>query len=86
VSDYQVIDTNADNVSGCSHCGNKNANNLGHRRKTNWLRDRYAEGLEYNAAQEVGDGNIEYAFKMHATVAKVSVIHCCGYANTRERA
>jgi hypothetical protein len=35
MSDYEIIDTNADNISGCSFCGYKNANNLGHRRKTN---------------------------------------------------
>ena len=45
--DYQIIDTNADNIGGCSFCGYKNANNLGHRRKTNWLKERYAEGLRY---------------------------------------
>ena len=36
VRDYQIIDTNAENVGGRSHCGNENANNLGHRLKTRW--------------------------------------------------
>jgi len=62
--EYEIIDTHADNVGGCSHCGNKNANNLGHRRKTSWLKERYAEGLTYKVlrSRECGDiGMIEYA-------------------------
>ncbi len=64
MSDYQIIDTNADNVGGCGHCGNKSASNLGHRRKTNWLKERYAEGLRYRVlrSEKSGDvGMIEYA-------------------------
>lgn len=83
VSDYQIIDTNADNVGGCSHCGNKNANNLGHRRKTNWLRERYAEGLRYKVlrSEKFGDvGMIEYALGNHAwrpvEADGYLVIHC----------
>jgi hypothetical protein len=37
MSDYEIVDTNADNIDGCSICGNKNANNLGYRRKTNLI-------------------------------------------------
>jgi len=83
VSDYRVIDTDADNIAGCSHCGNKNANNLGHRRKTNWLRERYAEGLRYKVvrSKQFGDvGMIEYAVGNHAwrpvAAAGYLVIHC----------
>jgi len=83
VSAYQIIDTNADNVGGCSHCGNKNANNLGHRRKTNWLRERYGEGLRYKVlrSEKWGDvGMIEYALGNHAwrpvEAEGYLVIHC----------
>jgi L-amino acid N-acyltransferase YncA len=83
VNDYQIIDTNAGNVGGCSHCGNKNACNLGHRRKTNWLRERYAEGLRYKVlrSEKFGDvGMIEYALGNHAwrpvEAAGYLVIHC----------
>jgi GNAT superfamily N-acetyltransferase len=83
VSDYQIIDTNADNVGGCSHCGNKNTNNLGYRRKTNWLRERYAEGLRYKVlrSEKFGDvGMIEYALGNHAwrpvEAEGYLVIHC----------
>jgi GNAT superfamily N-acetyltransferase len=83
MSDYQIIDTNADNIGGCSHCGNKNVNNLGHRRKTNWLRQRYAEGLRYKVlrSEKSGDvGMIEYALGNCAwrpvEAEGYMVIHC----------
>ncbi|MHB8898588.1 MAG: GNAT family N-acetyltransferase [Thermoguttaceae bacterium] len=66
---YQIIDTDADNVGGCGHCGNKNAGNLGHRRKTAWLKACYGEGLRYKVlrSEECGDiGMIEYAPGSHA--------------------
>jgi GNAT superfamily N-acetyltransferase len=83
MSDYEIIDTNADNIDGCSLCGNKNANNLGHRRKANWLKERYVEGLRYKVlrSREFGDiGMIEYAPGHHAwrpvEAEGYLVIHC----------
>jgi len=58
MSDYRIIDTNADNISGCSLCGNKIPNNLGHRRKANWLKERYAEGLKYKVLRSDKFGDI----------------------------
>jgi len=81
--EYEVVDTNADNIGGCSLCGNKNANNLGLRRKTNWLKERYAEGLRYKVlrSEKSGDiGMIEYAPGRHAwrpvEAEGYLVIHC----------
>lgn len=81
--EYEIIDTNADNIGGCSLCGNKNANNLGLRRKTNWLKERYAEGLRYKVlrSEKFGDiGMIEYAPGSHAwrpvEAEGYFVIHC----------
>jgi GNAT superfamily N-acetyltransferase len=83
MSGYQIIDTNADNIRGCSHCGNKNAANLGYRRKTDWLKARYPEGLRYKVlrSEEFGDiGMIEYAVGNHAwrpvEAEGYLVIHC----------
>jgi N-acetylglutamate synthase-like GNAT family acetyltransferase len=84
MSDYQIIDTNTENIAGCSLCGNKNANNLGHRRKSNWLKERYAEGLlRYKVlrSEKFGDiGMIEYALGNHAwrpvEAEGYFVIHC----------
>jgi hypothetical protein len=49
--------------------GNKAAKNEGHRRKSDWLKKRYAEGLRYKVlrSREFGDiGMIEYALGSHA--------------------
>ena len=81
--EYEIVDTNADNIDGCSLCGNKNANNPGRRRKANWLKERYAEGLRYKVlrCREFGDvGMIEYAPGSGAwrpvEAAGYLVIHC----------
>lgn len=58
MSSSQIIETDADNVGGCGHCGNKNAKNLGHRRKTNWLKERYGEGLRYKVLRSEEGGDI----------------------------
>ncbi len=81
--DYEIVDTNAENISGCSFCGYKNPNHLGHRRKTEWLKERYAEGLRYKVLRSAkfGDiGMIEYAPGKHAwrpvEAEGYLVIHC----------
>ena len=81
--DYEIVDTNAENISSCSFCGYKDANNLGHRRKTDWLKERYAEGLRFKVlrSREFGDiGMIEYALGSHAwrpvEAEGYLVIHC----------
>jgi len=45
MSDYEVVDTNAENIDGCSFCGRKTPGNDGYRRKSDWLTNRYPEGL-----------------------------------------
>ena len=67
--EHEIVDTNADNIGACIICGNKAANNEGHRRKCDWLKKRYAEGLRYKVlrSREFGDiGMIEYAPGSHA--------------------
>lgn len=84
MSDYEIIDTNADNIGRCSFCGyDKSANNLGYRRKTNWLKKRYAEGLRYKVlrSEKFGDiGMIEYVLGNQAwrpvEAEGYLVIHC----------
>jgi GNAT superfamily N-acetyltransferase len=80
---YEIVDTNADNIDGCSLCGNKDADNLGRRRKANWLKQRYAEGLRYKVlrSEKSGDiGMIEYTLGNQAwrpvEAEGYLVIHC----------
>lgn len=64
IDEYEIIDTNAWNISACGFCGYKTEGSEGHRRKAKWLKERYAEGLRFKVmrSQDFGDiGMIEYA-------------------------
>ena len=81
--EYEVVDTNADNIGGCGICGRKPGRTEGHRRKCDWLKKRYAEGLRFKVlrSREFGDiGMIEYAPGSHAwrpvEAEGYFVIHC----------
>lgn len=83
MKDYEIIDTNADNIGGCGICGRKPGRTEGYRRKCDWLKKQYAEGLRYKVlrSRESGDvGVIEYAPGSHAwrpvEAEGYLVIHC----------
>ncbi len=83
MSDYEIVDTNADNIDGCSICRYKSRKNEGRRRKLDWLKKRYAEGLRFKVlrSREFGDiGMIEYAPGRQAwrpvAAEGYLVIHC----------
>ena len=83
MSDYEIVETNAENIGRCGFCGYKDAHSLGHRRKTDWLKARYAEGLRFKVLRSprFGDvGMIEYALGHHAwrpvEAEGYLVIHC----------
>jgi L-amino acid N-acyltransferase YncA len=83
MTEYQVVDTNADNIEGCSICRYKSDKNEGRRRKLQWLKSHYENGVKYKVlrSREFGDvGMIEYAPGSHAwrpVAAKgYLVIHC----------
>jgi hypothetical protein len=83
MSNYEIVDTNADTIDGCSLCGIKNPNHLGRRRKAKWLKERYAEGLKYKVlrSEKFGDiGMIEYTLGSRVwrpvEAAGYLVIHC----------
>jgi L-amino acid N-acyltransferase YncA len=83
MTEYEVVDTNADNIGDCAFCGYKSGKNEGHRRKSDWLKQRYAEGLKFKVlrSREFGDiGMIEYAPGSHTwrpvEAEGYLVIHC----------
>jgi ribosomal protein S18 acetylase RimI-like enzyme len=83
MSEYEIVDTNADNIGGCGFCGYKCDKNEGYRRKLAWLKHRYAEGLRFKVlrSRQFGDvGMIEYAPGSHAwrpvEADGYLVIHC----------
>jgi len=64
MNEYEIVDTNAENLGGCGFCGRKDPDNEGYRRKSEWLKKRYREGLRLKVcrSREFGDiGTIEYA-------------------------
>jgi L-amino acid N-acyltransferase YncA len=81
--EYEIVDTNADNIGACSICRYNSGKNEGRRRKLDWLKKRYAEGLRFKVlrSREFGDiGMIEYAPGSHAwrpvEAEGYLVIHC----------
>ena len=50
--EYEVVDTNADNIGGCGICRYKSGKNEGRRRKLDWLKKRYAEGLRFKVLRQ----------------------------------
>jgi len=81
--EYEIVDTNAENIGRCSFCGRKDPNNEGYRRKLDWLKKRYPEGLRLKVlrSREFGDiGTIEYVPGNHAwrpvEAGGYLVIHC----------
>jgi N-acetylglutamate synthase-like GNAT family acetyltransferase len=83
MKEYEVFDTNSDNIGGCGFCGYKSGKNEGRRRKLEWLKKQYAKGLRLKVlrSREFGDiGMIEYAGGSHAWRAVEAegyfVIHC----------
>jgi GNAT superfamily N-acetyltransferase len=91
MSDYEIVDTNADNIDGCGLCGYKAGRTEGHRRKADWLRKLYAEGLKFKVlrSRTCGDvGMIEYAPGNHAwrpvEAEGYLVIHCLWVKRTHK--
>jgi len=81
--EYEVVDTDTGNIDGCDICGRKPDRTEGYRRKCDWLKKCYAEGLRYKVlrSREYGDiGVIEYAPGRHAwrpvEAEGCFVIHC----------
>ncbi len=83
MSDYEIIDTNAENIGRCGFCGRKDPNNEGYRRKSVWLKKNYPEGLKLKVvrSRKFGDiGTMEYTLGNHAwrpvEADDYLVIHC----------
>jgi L-amino acid N-acyltransferase YncA len=83
MNEYEIVDTNVDNIGGCGLCGYKSGKNEGRLRKLDWLKERYAEGLRYKVlrSRQFGDiGMIEYTCGSHAwrpvEAEGYLVIHC----------
>jgi N-acetylglutamate synthase-like GNAT family acetyltransferase len=83
VEEIEIIDTNPDNICDYGFCGIKNIKQEGYKRKTDWLRKRFSEGMRFKVLHSVKEGfvgMIEYIpgrYAWRAVEAKgYMVIHC----------
>jgi len=83
VNEIEIIGTNADNICDYGFCGIKNIKQEGYKRKIEWLRKRFSEGMRFKvlySAKEGSVGMIEYIpgrYAWRAVEAKgYMVIHC----------
>ena len=63
IGKVEILDTNPDNICDYGFCGYKNIKQEGYKRKIDWLKKRFSEGLKYKILHsgEYGDvGLIEY--------------------------
>ncbi len=79
----EIIDTNADNICEYGFCGYKSIKQEGYKRKTDWLKKRFSEGLKFKvlySAKEGAVGFIEYIpgkYTWRAVEANgYMVVHC----------
>lgn len=79
----QIVDTNADNICDYPLCGYKNIKQEGYKRKTDWLKRRFKEGMKVKVLHSPQDGSvgmIEYVPGEHTWRAVDAegymLIHC----------
>lgn len=79
----EIIDTNADNICDFGFCGYKNIKQEGYKRKIDWLKQRFSEGIKIKVLYSPKDGFagfIEYIpgkYTWRAVEADgYMVIHC----------
>jgi GNAT superfamily N-acetyltransferase len=79
----EIADTNADNICEYGFCGYRNIKQEGYKRKIDWLKQRFSEGLKFkvlDSAKEGAVGFIEYIpgkYTWRAVEASgYMVIHC----------
>ena len=83
MNEIEIIDTNADNICDFGFCGYKNIKQEGYKRKTDWLKQRFSEGMKFKvlySAKYGSIGFIEYIpgeYTWRAVEANgYMVIHC----------
>jgi N-acetylglutamate synthase-like GNAT family acetyltransferase len=79
----EIVEANADNIHTFALCGYKNMKQEGYRRKIEWLKQRFKEGLKYKflySEQDGAVGGIEYIPGEYAwrpvDAADYMFIHC----------
>lgn len=58
MSEVKIIDINLNNVTGFGLCGYKNVKQEGYKRKTDWLKKRFREGMKVKILDSSQDGSV----------------------------
>jgi len=83
MSELKIIDINLNNVRGFGLCGYKNVKQEGYRRKVEWLKKRFKEGMKVKILDSPQDGSVgmieyvpgEYAWRP-VEASGYMFIHC----------
>ncbi len=83
MGNIEIIDTNAENICHFAFCGYKSIKQEGYKRKLDWFKKRFSEGMKFKILYSVEDGAvgaIEYVPGRYAWRAVEAhdymVIHC----------
>jgi GNAT superfamily N-acetyltransferase len=79
----EIIDTNADNICEYGFCGYKDIKQEGYKRKIDWLKKRFSEGMKFKVLYSAKDGAVgfieyipgEYTWRA-VEASGYMVIHC----------
>lgn len=56
----EIIDTNPDNIREFGFCGYKNIKKEGYKRKIDWLKQRFSEGMKFQILHSESDGDVGF--------------------------
>jgi ribosomal protein S18 acetylase RimI-like enzyme len=56
----EIIDTNKDNVHNYGFCGYKDIKQEGYKRKIDWLKKRFSEGMKFKVLHSAKDGSVGF--------------------------
>lgn len=83
MANIEIINTNVDTICNYGFCGYKNIKNEEYRRKVEWLKQRFTEGMKFKVLYSTKEGSlgfIEYIPGKYAWRAVEAsgymVIHC----------
>jgi GNAT superfamily N-acetyltransferase len=83
MDDIEIVDTNEENIHNYGFCGYSSEKQEGYRRKIDWLKQRFREGMKFKVLYSETDGSIgfieyipgEYAWRA-VDAPGYMVIHC----------
>ncbi len=60
MSEVEIIHADASNICDYGFCGYKNVKQEGYRRKTDWLKKRFSEGMRFGILHAPGEGGVGF--------------------------